>query len=383
MEEMKRRDQKLAENVVYCLIWVVVFMVTVVGYNKEGSVQWTELGHFWSRAAPFFILFLVNNYLLLPRFFMRKRYGMYIWSALVAILTVTLFHIVMFRHLENKFPPHEIYPGDRPVPEYVMPPDDGVGPARMSEPPDRYDFRMPPRHPLSLRWGLTLSKFLLALLLVGFNIAVKLIFKTVSDARVMEQLERQNLQAELDYLRAQVNPHFFMNTLNNIHALVDIDTEKAKETIIELSKIMRYILYETDKPLVAVKEEVKFLENYVSLMSIRYAGNVHIDTIYPDRLPEARIPPLMLGTLLENAFKHGVSYRSDSFIKTEMTIQGERIQYLVRNSVPEKNGPERSAGMGLDNLRKRLTLLFGTDYRLKFVTRAGEHIALLEIPLEK
>ncbi|MCD8173838.1 MAG: histidine kinase [Alistipes sp.] len=387
-EEIKRSRQRVAENAVYFLIWLVVFLVTLVGFSIDGVVQWEEVGRFWLRAAPFFLLFLVNNYLLLPRFFLKKKYAAYVVSAFTAVLVVTAFHGMMFRQMKDRFPPHGTFPGDRPVREQMQGPP-GEGPRQGGRfdadgTGSRGDIMRPgPPRPFPFKWGLLLNKFLLALLLAGFNIAVKLIFKTVSDARVMEELERQNLRAELDYLKVQINPHFFMNTLNNIHALVDIDGEKAKDTIIELSKIMRYVLYETDKPLAPLSQEVRFLENYISLMSIRYSGDVRIENTYPDNMPEGRIPPLMLSTLVENAFKHGISYRKDSFIRSELVVQGERLLYTVSNSRQDAAPDRQGSGVGLDNLRKRLGLLYGDRFRLKLVTRDGVHTALLEIPIEK
>ena len=106
--------------------------------------------------------------------------------------------------------------------------------------------------------------------MVGFNIAVKLFFKSFRDEEMLKELEHQRLQSELQYLKYQINPHFFMNTLNNIHALVDIDTGKAKSTIVELSKLMRYVLYEASNKTILLLREVQFLENYVTLMSLRY-----------------------------------------------------------------------------------------------------------------
>jgi Putative regulator of cell autolysis len=99
-----------------------------------------------------------------------------------------------------------------------------------------------------------LNSWLLAILLIGFNVAIRLLFKSIGDSRRLKELESQRLWAELNYLKAQVNPHFFMNTLNNIHALIDIDVEQAKDTVIELSRIMRYVLYEADSAFVPLKK---------------------------------------------------------------------------------------------------------------------------------
>lgn len=129
--------------------------------------------------------------------------------------------------------------------------------------------------------GPFLGRMLIALLMFSFNIAVKLFFKSVRDQEAMKELEHNNLQTELDYLKYQINPHFFMNTLNNIHALVDIDTEKAKQTIVELSRLMRYVLYESNNRLISLSKELQFLNHYIELMRIRYTDKVRIDVSFP------------------------------------------------------------------------------------------------------
>ena len=155
---------------------------------------------------------------------------------------------------------------------------------------------------------------LIALLMFSFNIAVKLFFKSVRDQEAMKELEHNNLQTELDYLKYQINPHFFMNTLNNIHALVDIDTEKAKQTIVELSRLMRYVLYESNNRLISLSKELQFLNHYIELMRIRYTDKVRIDVSFPTDTGEVQVPPLLFVSFVENAFKHGVSYQHASFV---------------------------------------------------------------------
>ena len=123
--------------------------------------------------------------------------------------------------------------------------------------------------------------------MVGFNVAIKLLFKSIRDDRHLKELEKQNLQTELEYLKHQINPHFFMNTLNNIHALIDVDTEKAKESVIELSKIMRYILYDSSQPIISLQKEITLLNNYIALMRIRYTDSIDISVNIADNLPDA------------------------------------------------------------------------------------------------
>ena len=111
------------------------------------------------------------------------------------------------------------------------------------------------------------------------------------------------MQAEMDYLKYQINPHFFMNTLNNIHALIDIDTEYAKNAVIELSKMMRYVLYDSGREIISLNKDIQFIQNYIGLMRIRYTNDVDIRVEYPHDLPtQVSIPPLLLIVFVENAF---------------------------------------------------------------------------------
>lgn len=227
-----------------------------------------------------------------------------------------------------------------------------------------------------------INRLLIAVLMIGFNVAIKFLFKSIRDDRRLRELEKHTLETELNYLKIQISPHFFMNTLNNIHALIDMDAEKAKETIIELSKIMRYVLYDADRPKVALAQEMQFIVNYVALMRIRYPRDVDVCLRLPDAPPDAMIPPLLFFTLVENAFKHGVSYRRDSFIHIVIAIEANRLHCMVANSLHPS--PSRSAkqGVGMENMRKRLELLYADRYMLD-VNRGDEtHQVTLSIPLE-
>ena len=173
-----------------------------------------------------------------------------------------------------------------------------------------------------------------------------------------------------------------MNTLNNIHALVDINPERAKSTIVELSKMMRYILYEGNNKLVALPREVQFLQNYMQLMRLRYTDRVRINVNIPDTLPELMMPPLMLIIFVENAFKHGISYRIDSFVEVTINISNDRLLFSCRNSRPPQSEEEKKdGGMGLVNVRKRLDLRFPENYKLDIKEGKDIYEVELDIPL--
>ena len=403
---MKRlRKQQLLEQSIYGAIWTVIFLLPLIGgyFALSGGLEREEvrtvIRDSWLGILPFFVLFLLNNYGLVPYFLFKKKYWQY---------TVALFFLIVamcwlapspsmtrfpkgFRHdglhrnmkesprdqiIKMREKSREEGEGYRDEPKREKPP---MGMGKPKGGPDAFPKPGPfPYPPFGIRY---LIHFAIAFLMVGFNIAIKLFFKSFRDEEMLKELEHQRLQSELQYLKYQINPHFFMNTLNNIHALVDIDTGKAKSTIVELSKLMRYVLYEASNKTTLLSREVQFLENYVGLMSLRYTDKVSIEMHFPAEVPKVQIPPLLFISFVENAFKHGVSYRNESFIRVLVQLEEDnRLSFRCTNS---NNGSadEQHHGIGLENVRKRLRLLFGNDYTLSITNEEQLFDVLLIIPL--
>ncbi|RNC66585.1 histidine kinase [Proteiniphilum sp. X52] len=398
-----KQKQYILENLIYAFIWLVMFIIPLAGYSFEGTIHWDEVGKYWERLLPFVLLFLLNNYLLIPRLLFRRRHLLY--SGLLLLSILLLF---IARPLITDSP----YPGPHPKKEQLSrenngdysreekrpdqgetispyegktsPHEERIKPSPFMDPPPRDRKKGPPLMLFPKKWGPYLNGLLMAMLVAGFNIAIRLLFKSMNDAKQLDELERRNLRNELNYLKAQINPHFFMNTLNNIHALIDIDGKKAKRTVVELSKLMRYVLYEAEKSFITLEKEIEFIENYIALMRIRYTEDVEITSVYPQDMLHARIPPLLLITLIENAFKHGINISGKSCIHSRMTIEDEHLFYSVANTLPTDPPDSASVrGMGLDNLRKRLELLFGEDnYGLEIYSGDGVFMANLHIPVK-
>ena len=198
--------------------------------------------------------------------------------------------------------------------------------------------------------------------------------------RRMKELEAENTKQRLESLRYQINPHFLMNTLNNIHALVDIDPEKAKESIEEFSKMMRILLYEGDAPTIPLARELDFIEHFISLMRLRYPEDaLRIETVFPKERGGAVVPPLVMASFVENAFKHGVSYSEESFIRVKVELQDGKVVFHCANSSHPSEADERH-GIGLENIKKRLTLLYGKSYTLSIDEEDGRYDVLLAVP---
>jgi len=345
---------------------------------------------FYLSILPFFLIFAANNYLLALHLLFRKRYIAYTLSVICTV--VAILWVSSLVTSPRDFDPRRNEFRERMKPEPIertwqrIPPDVETAEMKKLNKQERGDYpldkglRSKPFLFPGMIMGPFYGRFLTAILLVGFNTAIKLLFKSLRDEETMKELERHNLQTELEYLKYQINPHFFMNTLNNIHALVDIDAEKAKMTIVELSKMMRYILYESSNKTILLSREIRFLNNYIGLMKLRYTEKVNIEVSMPIDFPDVQIPPLLFISFVENAFKHGVSYQSDSFIHVCMKLEGEQLLFQCSNSHSNKLD-DQHVGIGLENIRKRLRLLFGENYVLSIDHVADSFNVLLIIPI--
>lgn len=196
-------------------------------------------------------------------------------------------------------------------------------------------------------------------------------------------LENEKLNAELNYLKAQINPHFLFNTLHNLNYLTQVKSEQASEVIIKLSNIMRYMIYESNKTHVALSQEINYILDYLDLESIRL-NNAYSLTFDSDRVdPEIEIAPLLLIPLVENAFKHGVSDRqSDSKIEISLKCDKKSLHFRVVNSLKEvQSVKEEESGFGLKNLKHRLSLSYPRKHSLKTEKNDSEFIADLSLTL--
>ena len=321
----------IGENLLYLMVWMVIILVPVLNSKmlEEVHVSLENILIAWLKIAPYLLIFIIHNSLIAPRLLLRKH--RYVWYLVVNLLTITaVFSLVA---IYEKYAPYDTEP-------YIL-----NGKASFTD--------------LAIYWNILLGFFM-----TGLNMGIKLLYRSLRDEQQMEELKRQNLQAEMDYLRYQINPHFFMTTLNNIHALLDIDTEYAKSAVIELSKMMRYVLYESGSETISLKKDIQFIENYIELMRIRYDSSIDICLDYPATIPnKVAIPPLLLIVFVENAFKHGVSYNHASFIHIRIGYRDDAVTAVISNSRHEKSRPG-TTGIGLENVKKRLALIYQDNYTL-------------------
>ncbi len=179
------------------------------------------------------------------------------------------------------------------------------------------------------------------------------------------KLKNENSKAELLHLKSQVNPHFFFNTLNNLYGLVEVDPKKAQELILKLSKIMRYSIYEGEKDVVTLQNEVDYLKDYIELHKMRY--HKKIDITFKSQIDENyEVMPLLFIILLENAFKHGVeNLRENAFVHINVTTFDKKIQFHIENNF-DASEIKDDAGIGIKNLKRRLELVYPNKHKLSF-----------------
>ena len=226
---------------------------------------------------------------------------------------------------------------------------------------------------------------LASVLISGFAIGLGVMEKLKQNEKKQKELEKEKLNSELAFLKNQVSPHFFFNTLNNIYSLIGIDGPTAQDSVLKLSKLMRYLLYESEHGETLMSHEIDFMNNYIDLMKLRISQKVELQIDFPVEFSDVNIPPLLFVPFIENAFKHGISYRESSFIHIRMNIDGDQIRFTSENSVGKSSqtGDLQHSGIGLDNVRKRLGLLFPDKHELKISETETVFRVELAIYMEK
>lgn len=386
---MENKYNSKKENIVYIGLWAAIFLSPIVTvylktmYDANAFFDWQAIFNVQKMFFFYFGAFLIHNYLLAPLVIYKHNFRTYIPLALLLMVSFFVLLLVtrpkMLKDVHGPFP-SEVTMNDKAAkPEWKKDHKGPKGPKGHKGPKGFKDKGKPGGFGL-----LEITNTMTLLFLFGMNLGAKVYFKSADDREKLEQLEKQNLQQRLDYLKVQINPHFFMNTLNNIHALVDIDPEKAKTSIVELSKLMRIILYDGDKQMMSLSKEIEFIKNYIRLMSLRFTDNVTINTEFPDNPPHKEIAPMVFVTFIENAFKHGISYMQPTKIDIAIRLHGNKLLFTCANTVRQaekSNSEEKKGGLGLANVKKRLDLIYGNAYKLDIKEQSTQYKVRLLLTL--
>jgi hypothetical protein len=358
MNSLRLNSRKI-ESLVYVLIWGVAFCVPYFSERISGHINWTEVMRNWMRVFGYLVIFLINVYFLVPRFLLKKSYLVYFVLVSALIILVIVISIIP----QTGLPPH-VGSAIEQSPDRLRPPDIG---APMRKPPFMIFF----------------DNLIISILIVGAGTTIKLMAKWLNEEKLRKDVEKEHLKTNLALLRHQVSPHFFMNTLNNIHTLVEMDAQKAQDAIERLSTLMRYLLYDSSQNTIELRKEIEFIKSFVSLMQLRHSDEVQVTVIVPAQIPDTKIPPMLFISLLENAFKHGVCYPLRSYIYFELQINETSLNCIIKNSkhkiTPNYQG--EYSGIGLGNIKESLKLLYGNDFRLNILDKENEFEVDLKIPI--
>lgn len=364
---LNKQSSRFFESTFIILFWVLLFVLPLFyQWINSDTINWGIIFSVWIDYLPLLIVFCVNRFVLMPLFLFNKKPLIYLVSVIAVIAVTVVGSITMRKEIspQPSFPQHNRvglqFPnsnktGIKPTPENRQAP---AG-------------TLPPY----------VNLILLSILLVGFDTGMKLSVKWAETQQQKAEVEKENIKNELAFLRNQVSPHFLMNTLNNIHSLVDFDTTEAKRSIAKLSTLMRYLLYESNDKPIPLNKEIKFIESYVELMKLRFCEEVKIQLNLPENPPNISIPTLLFTNILENAFKYGISYEQASFVDINLVVHQNELEFTIKNSVHEKFKIGENSGIGIENTRKRLKLLYNTNYVFTCKEHENVFISTIKIPI--
>lgn len=331
---------------IHLAVWVVIlampFFSIQPGRPLHGGVDYIM---FVPAIISFIAVFYVNYLLLVKKYLLAHRTGLFIaWNVVLiaaAIIFVRLFFVLFIA-------------------------------------PEPAPYR-PPR-PLADRISFVLYNTMVYAFIAGIAVALRMTAEWYRNESERKEIEKAGAEAELANLKNQINPHFLFNTLNNIYSLIQIDPVKAQEAVHDLSGMLRYVLYDSQTPTVPLSRECGFIRDYLKLMSARLTDDVSLSVSLPETPSNTQIAPLLFIPLVENAFKHGISDTEPSFIRISLSEQDGSIIFQVENSCFPKDGSDRSgSGIGLTNLVRRLDMLYPGRYSFEHGRVQSTYRSLLRI----
>ncbi|HPM30243.1 MAG TPA: histidine kinase [Chryseolinea sp.] len=338
------RNRMLLMHLSFWCVYISFFLYQISRYQKDPEIDWSRILLVVSNQLVFILIISYFNYFfLLPRFLRNRKIWMFILQFVIA------FSVVMFARLHAE--------------RYLL---DGYS--------GENGYLYNPRFIIQV---VTTNFFIVAF--VGL---LKFVVEWLELEARKKEVENEKLTAELNFLKAQINPHFLFNTLNNLYYLAYSKSENTTEVIAKLSQMMRYMIYDSNHPKVLLTKEIEYIESYISLERLRLNNQIPIDFKVKGNVSTVLITPFILITFLENAFKHGVTNNNASaWVKISLEINGDECLYTVSNSkIPSAqidNGGK--SGIGLQNVHRRLALSYPNQYELHVDDQADTYTVKLKL----
>ena len=331
----------------HIIFWGSYFIFNVVRWGSYYEDYWYS---FKSNLVTFtmaVILVYVNIYLLIPKFILKKKYKRYV---LYFIISLCLFYVIRTELIylfinENVWPESE-------------------------SPQKAYSFNH------------IVVVFLSGIYEVGLVTTIKLTIDWVFEKQRNEQLKKSQLKSELNFLKTQIQPHFFFNTLNNLYALAIEKSDRTPEVILKLSKIMQYVLYDAKSSEISLLKEINYIHSYLELEKLRYGDSIKSELSIKGNVDNLDFPPLLFLPFIENCFKHGAKNNDTTIININFEKINDELLFKVENNFNVSNNTiESKHGIGIENVKRRLQLLYDTDFTLKTVVLGDKYLVSLKIPI--
>jgi len=337
---------------IHVILWGFIAAFPLIFLYSEGNRDFIRYIDFTLPLLVLMIVFYANYSFLISRFLFRKKlWQFFLVNVLLFAVCILLLQGIKLYVFEPYFQRMEV---------------------------------MKPFHPRGKAREILFFRDILSMsLVVGLAVAIRMTMQWYQSQAEQKELEKLHIESELNNLKHQLNPHFLFNTLNNIYSLISVNQDHAQDAVHQFSNLLRYVLYDSDRQKVPLARDLAFTSNYINLMSLRLPSHVILETeILP--APEGiAIAPLLFISLIENAFKHGVSPTDPSYIRIKINMPTDHeLECSVENSNFRKEKSDKSgSGIGLANLKKRLELLYPTTHRFEMSGSETNFVATLHIQL--
>lgn len=338
--DLSQWKQKVSPEWIVIVLFIMLAIYLSIQLKMEYSSDATGFkSGFWIGiqctvlAGIYYIFYLINHYFLVNKIYKARGVVYYFFGflALLSLFTIPLTLVYYY------------FPAFRVILQYKLA-EDWVG----ADAPNAF-------------WAIYIGSIFFLMII---TIPLTILIQWISMAKKVNSLEKEKIDNELSLLKQQINPHFFFNTLNNIYAMSRKKNKDTPEAILQLSDLMRYVIYKGKESTVTLKEEIKYIEDYIKLQQLRLSQSFDYKFEIDLQDPELKITPLLYIILIENAFKHGIELASEEcFLHLTINQIGKQVTFSARNSI-EDNNLVRNPGVGLENLKRRLELIYPNSHRL-------------------
>ncbi len=350
----KVTNEKTTRIILHILIWAVILGLPIYAARRFQMGRHFLLTYYTITAISA-LIFYTNYLFLIPvLFFQKKRYTYYI----------SILALLFFFYFISDFASEQVF---------SIISKNGNSDQIIRQPGEERHLRLPsiqtrrPVFVIAMPNAQLIGYVSSSLFMVFLSLGLRVLERQSKIEKKQEEMERANLNAELTLLKNQISPHFFFNTLNNIYSLIGRNNEDSKNAVIKLSKMMRYVLNESGEDNKLLSDEIEFMNNYIDLMKLRIGAKTKLHVNFPTEYEDLMIPHLLFISLIENAFKYGISVQEESYVNINLECGENNILFKCENGLPESNnGPIfASTGIGLENLKKRLSLLYPNRHELE------------------